>query len=128
MQEPQGRRTGQAEYFYGTGRRKEAVARVRLYPGTGEFIVNGREARDYFGGRDIYQLTILQPLRLTNENALWAIPQYHIVCTWTLPTRDAEEMAKARAEGRLWDIDTGHDLMISEPRAVADALCEIVTT
>ena len=66
MQEPQARRTPQAEYFYGTGRRKEAVARVRLYHGTGEFIVNGREARDYFGGRDIYQLTILQPLRLTN--------------------------------------------------------------
>jgi small subunit ribosomal protein S9 len=66
MQEAQGRRSGQAEYFYGTGRRKEAVARVRLYPGTGEFIVNGRSARDYFGGRDLYQLTILQPLRLTN--------------------------------------------------------------
>jgi small subunit ribosomal protein S9 len=66
MQEAQGRRGGQAEYFYGTGRRKEAVARVRLYPGTGEFIVNGRPARDYFGGRDLYQLTIFQPLRLTN--------------------------------------------------------------
>ncbi len=66
MQEAQGRRTPQAEYFYGTGRRKEAVARVRLYPGVGEFIVNGRSSRDYFGGRDLYQITIMQPLRLTN--------------------------------------------------------------
>jgi small subunit ribosomal protein S9 len=66
MQEAQGRRAPQAEYFYGTGRRKEAVARVRIYPGEGEFIVNGRTARDYFGGRDLYQLTIMQPLRLTN--------------------------------------------------------------
>jgi pimeloyl-ACP methyl ester carboxylesterase len=66
-----------------------------------------------------------QPLQLTNEAALWAIPQYHIVCTATLATRDPELMGKARAAGRLWDIDTGHDLMITEPRAVADALLEI---
>jgi pimeloyl-ACP methyl ester carboxylesterase len=66
-----------------------------------------------------------QPLRLTNEAALRAIPQYHIVCTATLATRDPELMGKARAAGRLWDIDTGHDLMITEARAVADALLEI---
>ncbi len=66
-----------------------------------------------------------QPLELTNEDALWAIPQYHIVCTSTLATRDREQMAAARAEGRLWDIDTGHDLMITEPERVAAALREI---
>jgi pimeloyl-ACP methyl ester carboxylesterase len=66
-----------------------------------------------------------QPLRLTNEAALWAIPQYHIICTSTLATRDPELMERARAEGRLWEIDTGHDLMITEPVAVADALLEV---
>ncbi len=66
-----------------------------------------------------------QPLVLTNEKALGAIPQYHIVCTSTLATRDPELMGRARAEGRLWDIDTGHDLMITEPRAVTDALLEV---
>ena len=66
-----------------------------------------------------------QPLDLTNEAALWAIPQYHIVCTSTLATRDTDLMAKARAEGRLWDIDTGHDLMITEPEKVADALLQV---
>ena len=66
-----------------------------------------------------------QPLALASEAALAAIPQYHVVCTSTLPIRDAELMGKARAEGRLWDIDTGHDLMISEPRAVAKALLEV---
>src|SRR5271167_774390 len=55
-----------------------------------------------------------QPLELTNEEALWAIPQYHIVCTSTLATRDPARMDRARAEGRRWDIDTGHDLMITE--------------
>ena len=63
-----------------------------------------------------------QPLVLTNEDALWAIPQYHIVCTSTLATRDPELDRKARAKGRLWDIDTGHDLMLTEPQWVADTL------
>jgi pimeloyl-ACP methyl ester carboxylesterase len=66
-----------------------------------------------------------QPLELTNETALWTIPQFHIVCTSTLATRDPELVAKARAEGRIWDIDTGHDLMITEPEAVAEALLEV---
>ncbi|MET1048783.1 MAG: alpha/beta hydrolase [Acidimicrobiales bacterium] len=66
-----------------------------------------------------------QPLDLQHEDALWAIPQYHIVCTETLATRDPELMGKARAEGRLWDIDTGHDLMITEPEAVTEALLEV---
>jgi pimeloyl-ACP methyl ester carboxylesterase len=66
-----------------------------------------------------------QRLRLTNEATLWAIPQYHIVCTSTLATRDPELMDAARAGGRLWSIDTGHDLMITEPQKVADALLEV---
>ena len=69
-----------------------------------------------------------QKLRLTNEEALWAIPQYHIVCTSTLATRDPELMEKARADGRLWDIDTGHDLMVTEPEFVANALLEIAAS
>ena len=68
-----------------------------------------------------------QKLELTNEDALWAIPQYHVVCTSTLATRDPELMGRARDEGRLWDIDTGHDLMITEPQKVADALLEIAS-
>ena len=66
-----------------------------------------------------------QPLQLVHEAELWAIPQYHIVCTSTLATRDAEQMDEASADGRLWDIDTGHDLMITEPEAVADALARV---
>jgi pimeloyl-ACP methyl ester carboxylesterase len=69
-----------------------------------------------------------QPLELTNEDALWAIPQYHIVCSSTVPTRAKELVAKARAEGRWWEIDTGHDLMITEARAVADALLAVAAS
>jgi small subunit ribosomal protein S9 len=53
-------------YFYANGRRKSAVARVRLYPGGGEITVNGKPASDYFGGRIQLQSMIAQPLRLTN--------------------------------------------------------------
>jgi pimeloyl-ACP methyl ester carboxylesterase len=66
-----------------------------------------------------------QPLHLTNEAALWAIPQAHIVCTSTLATRDVDLMDRARCAGRFWSIDTGHDLMITEPQAVADALLAV---
>ena len=66
-----------------------------------------------------------QPLVLTNEAALRAIPQFHIVCTKTLATRDPALMDEARAAGRFWDIDTGHDLMITEPAAVAAALLQV---
>lgn len=66
-----------------------------------------------------------QKLELHDEDALWAIPQFHIVCASTLPTRDAKLMGDARDAGRLWVIDTGHDLMITEPEAVAAALLEV---
>ncbi len=68
------------------------------------------------------------PLRLMNEEAAAAIPRYHIVCTSTLATRDPQLMADARAAGRLWDIDTGHDLMITEPDAVTEALLEVAAS
>lgn len=55
-----------ARYHYGTGRRKCAVARVRLYPGSGAITVNGRTAPDYFGGRPLHQQNIELPLQLTN--------------------------------------------------------------
>jgi hypothetical protein len=68
-----------------------------------------------------------QQLELVNEAELRAIPQFHIVCTATLATRDPELVEQARAAGRLWDIDTGHDLMISEPDAVAEMLLEVAS-
>ena len=53
-------------YYYGTGRRKAAVARVRLYPGTGQIIVNSKSPEDYFGGRPVYGRMITAPLQLTD--------------------------------------------------------------
>jgi pimeloyl-ACP methyl ester carboxylesterase len=70
--------------------------------------------------------TFAQPLRLENEQALAAIPQYHVVCEQNYQHRkDTELYVQASAAGRLWRIDTGHDLMITEPDALAAALMEI---
>ena len=50
------------KYFYGTGRRKSSVARVRVYEnGTGSVIINGRDINDYFG-LDTLKLVVNQPL------------------------------------------------------------------
>ncbi len=66
-----------------------------------------------------------QPLRLRDEAALADIPQTQIVCTSTLSSRDPARMAPAVSAGRVWDVDTGHDLMITEPEAVADLLLRL---
>ena len=51
-------------YFYGTGRRKSSVARVRLYQGTGKITINDRDIDDYFG-LETLKLIVRQPLALT---------------------------------------------------------------
>ena len=51
--------------YYGTGRRKNAIARVRLVPGTGKVTVNGREALDYFGRQALID-TFMAPFKVTD--------------------------------------------------------------
>ncbi|MBM4326498.1 MAG: 30S ribosomal protein S9 [Deltaproteobacteria bacterium] len=52
------------QYFYATGKRKSAIARVRLKPGNGKIVVNGRPVDEYFG-RQTSRMIILQPFELT---------------------------------------------------------------
>ncbi len=61
-------------YFYGTGRRKSSVARVRLYNGTGKITVNDRDIDDYFG-LETLKLIVRQPLNLTGN-----LDKFDIVC------------------------------------------------
>ncbi len=51
--------------YYGTGRRKSSVARVRLVPGNGKITINGRDIDDYFG-LDTLKVIVRQPLTLTS--------------------------------------------------------------
>ena len=57
--------TSAKPYFYGTGRRKSSIARVRLYPGNGKITINGRDIDDYFG-LETLKLIINQPFGVTN--------------------------------------------------------------
>ncbi len=61
-------------YFYGTGRRKKSVARVRVYAGTGKITVNDRDIGDYFG-LETLKLIVRQPLALTGT-----MDKFDIVC------------------------------------------------
>ena len=56
--------TSAKPYFYGTGRRKSSVARVRLYPGSGKITINNRDVDDYFG-LETMKLIINQPFGIT---------------------------------------------------------------
>ena len=58
--------TSAKPYFYGTGRRKKSVARVRLYPGTGVITVNGKDIDEYFG-LETLKLIINQRLDITDN-------------------------------------------------------------
>ncbi len=64
--------TSAKPYFYGTGRRKKSVARVRLYPGTGEITINGRNIDEYFG-LETLKLIVNQPFGVTGTTGKFDI-------------------------------------------------------
>ncbi len=65
-----------------------------------------------------------QSLTLTDPDALQSIPQSHISTTTFMALRNVDRLREL-SEGRVWDIDTGHDLMITEPHKVAELLGRI---
>jgi small subunit ribosomal protein S9 len=60
--------------YYGTGRRKKSIARVRLVPGNGSFVINDRKLEDYFG-LDTLKVIVKQPLVLTDTLA-----KFDVIC------------------------------------------------
>ncbi len=64
-------------YFYGTGRRKKSIARVRVYPGTGKIVINDRDIDDYFG-LETLKLIVRQPLALTETSE-----KFDVICRVT---------------------------------------------
>ena len=59
-------------YFYGTGRRKNSVARVRVYNGTGKITINDRDIDDYFG-LETLKLIVRQPLAVAGVEGKFVI-------------------------------------------------------
>ena len=64
--------TSAKPYFYGTGRRKKSVARVRIVPGTGVITINGRDIDDYFG-LETLKLIVNQPFATTGNEGKFDI-------------------------------------------------------
>ncbi len=58
--------------YYGTGRRKSSVARVRLVPGSGKIVINNREFTDYIPSAAV-RLDVLQPLNLTSTGSSYDV-------------------------------------------------------
>ncbi|MBR2370770.1 MAG: 30S ribosomal protein S9 [Clostridia bacterium] len=64
--------TSAVPYFYGTGRRKKSIARVRIIPGTGAITINGRDIDQYFG-LETLKLIVNQPFDVTNTRGKFDI-------------------------------------------------------
>ena len=60
------------KYYYGTGRRKNAVARVRLIEGNGKITINGKDLEEYFG-LETLKTIVKQPLTVTNSTAKYDV-------------------------------------------------------
>ena len=67
--------TSAKPYFYGTGRRKSSVARVRIMQGTGAITINGRNIDDYFG-LETLKLIVRQPFEATKTTGT-----FDVICT-----------------------------------------------
>ena len=67
--------TSAKPYFYGTGRRKNSIARVRVLPGSGEITINGRSIDEYCG-LETMKLIVNQPFEVTGT-----VGKYDIICT-----------------------------------------------
>jgi pimeloyl-ACP methyl ester carboxylesterase len=114
-----------------------ADGRSRVVDGVELVLFPGNDPMSFYGVKDPEQIAWMKPkltphpwkcfaqtLVLANEGAMRRIPQTHIVCTSTLKTRDVAAL-QAASDGRLWDVDTGHDLMITEPEKVAELLLRL---
>jgi len=111
----------------------------RMVDGMELVLYPGKDPMHFYGVTDPEQIAWMEPkltphpwkcfeqkLRLTNESAMRRIPQTHIVCSFHMTDSRRAEL-RAVSDGRVWEIDTGHDLMISEPEAVAEMLLRLAS-
>ncbi|MEJ5979582.1 alpha/beta fold hydrolase [Novosphingobium sp. PS1R-30] len=70
----------------------------------------------------------VEPLRLGNAAAIRALPRTNINAPSTLRRRSGDSLARSLDADRVWEIDTGHDMMVTEPERVADLLLKLGVT
>jgi len=114
-----------------------AHAGARMVKGVELALFPGEDPMHFFGVKDPADIAWMKPkltphpwkcfaqkLVLKNEATLRRIPQSFIVCSSHM-NEQSRAALKALSNGRFWEFDTGHDLMITEPQAVADALLKV---
>ncbi len=107
------------QYFYAVGRRKTSIARVRLYPGTGTVTINGKPAREHFGGRELHYLVMQEPFRVTGTTE-----RFDVVATvvgggtsgQAGAVRHGISRALTRADGDLRGVLKAAKLLTRDPR------------
>jgi len=107
------------QYFYAVGRRKTSIARVRLYPGTGTVTINGKPAREHFGGRELHYLVMQEPFRVTGTTE-----RFDVVATvvgggtsgQAGAVRHGISRALTRADGDLRGVLKSAKLLTRDPR------------
>jgi pimeloyl-ACP methyl ester carboxylesterase len=115
-----------------------AYAAMRVVDGVELVLFPDPDADSYYGVTDPTDVawmrtrltphpwkTFAQPLTLRDPVAVGAIPRTNINCTETLSRRPPERQARALDADNVWEIDTGHDLMITEPAQVAEMLLRL---
>jgi pimeloyl-ACP methyl ester carboxylesterase len=120
------------------GTMEPAYAGARTVGGTELVLWPDPDAGSYFGVTDPDAVawmrprltphpwkSFTQPLTLQDPAAVRSIPRTNINCTETLSRRPPERQARAFDADNVWEIDTGHDLMITEPEAVAEMLLRL---
>ena len=116
-----------------------ARSRSRVVNGIELVLFPGEDPMSFFGVKDPGQIAWMKPkltphpwkcfeqkLVLRNEAAMRKIPQSIIVCSSHMNDQ-ARAALRALSNGRFWEIDTGHDLMITEPTAVAGMLLQLAS-
>ena len=69
--------------------------------------------------------SFIEPLRLTDEAAVRALPRTNINAPSTLRLRSSDSLARSLDADRVWEIDTGHDMMVTAPERVAELLMRL---
>jgi pimeloyl-ACP methyl ester carboxylesterase len=114
-----------------------ARAGARVVNGIELLLFPGEDPMHFYGVTDPEQIAWMKPkltphpwkcfeqkLVLENEAVMRRIPQSFIVCGFHMDDQSRAAL-EALSNGRFWEIDTGHDLMITEPEAVTDALLRL---
>lgn len=131
--------SGQSLVDVAGGLMGQAREKARVVDGVELVLFPGDDPIDFYGVKEPEQIAWMKPkltphpfrcfeqkLELRDEARVRALPQSFIVCAENMP-EEYHDALREMCQGRFWVLDTGHDLMISEPEALAAIFDELAT-